>query len=77
MVLRLLLKPIDDIVIYGVYTEVCVDRVIAELIGLGPKLHLVTDAIASSIDQSAFVDKWNQRGAQLTTFEELRIQIFN
>jgi nicotinamidase/pyrazinamidase len=75
-VLRLLLKPIGDIVIYGVYTELCVDRVITELIGLGPKLHVVKDAIASR-DTSLFLDKWSQRGVQLTTFEELRINVFN
>jgi len=77
-ILRLLLQPISDVVIYGVYTEVCVDRVITELIGLGPKLHLVKDAIAtSSSDRAGFFEKWTQQGAQLITFEELRIRIFN
>jgi len=77
-ILRLLLQPISDIVIYGVYTEVCVDRVITELIGLGPKLHLVKDAVASRAnDQSSFLDKWTQQGVELITFAELRILIFN
>ncbi len=77
-ILRLLLQPISDIVIYGVYTEVCVDRVITELIGLGPKLHLVKDAVASRAnDQSSFFDKWTQQGVELITFAELRILIFN
>jgi nicotinamidase/pyrazinamidase len=75
-VLRLLLKPIGDVVIYGVYTEVCVDRVITELIGLGPRLHVVKDAIASR-DNPNFLEKWAQQGVQLTTFAELRISIFN
>ncbi len=76
--LRLLLQPFADVVIYGVYSEVCVDRVITELIGLGPKLHVVSDAIASAgADQADFRGKWTQRGVQLITFEELRIRIFN
>ncbi|MDO8434338.1 MAG: isochorismatase family protein [Candidatus Binatus sp.] len=77
-VLRLLLQPIADIVIYGVYTEACVDRVITELIGLGPKLHVVKEAIASaSADRADFLEKWSQQGVQIISFEELRIRIFN
>jgi len=29
---------------YGVYTEACVRREIAALIGVGPKLHIISDA---------------------------------
>jgi len=36
----------QDIVMYGVYTEACVAREIAALIGVGPKLHIITDAVA-------------------------------
>ena len=41
-ILRLVLRPYKDIVMYGVYTESCVEREISALVGLGPKLHLVT-----------------------------------
>jgi nicotinamidase/pyrazinamidase len=77
-VLRLVLQPFKDIVIYGVYTETCADREITALAGLGPKLHVVKDAIVfNGIDAASFFAKLQQAGVELISFDDLKLQMLN
>lgn len=75
-ILRLVLRPYQDIVIYGVYTERCADREITALVGLGPKLHLIKDAVVfSGIEPASFFEKWQHEDVELISFEELKRKI--
>ncbi|HEV2171001.1 MAG TPA: cysteine hydrolase family protein [Candidatus Binatus sp.] len=77
-ILRLVLRPYTDIVFYGVYTEACVDREISTLVGIGPKLHIVTDAVAVVGEESpTFHEKLQQEGVDLLSFQDLKVQILN
>jgi nicotinamidase-related amidase len=77
-ILRLVLRPYEDIVMYGVYTEACVDREITALIGLGPKLHIVTDAVAIVGGESpTFHAKLQNEGVELISFADLKLRILN
>jgi nicotinamidase-related amidase len=77
-ILRLVLRPFKDIVMYGVYTESCVDREISALIGVGPKLHIITDAIAViGTESPTFHEKLLHEGVELLTFEQLKLQMLN
>ena len=77
-ILRLVLQPYNDIVVYGVYTELCVDREISTLLGLGPKIHIVRDAISiAGGDPAKFFDHWQAEGIELLTFEELKVRMLN
>ena len=77
-ILRLVLRPYQDIVMYGVYTESCVDREISALVGLGPKLHLVRNAVAIVGEESpTFNEKLQQEGVELVSFDELKLQMLN
>ena len=77
-ILRLVLHPYNDIVMYGVYTEACVEREINALIGVGPKLHLITDAVAVIGGESpTFLEKLQQEGVELLSFDELKIRMLN
>ena len=70
--------PTEDIVMYGVYTESCVEREISALVGLGPKLHLVRDAVAVIGGESPiFHEKLQQEGVDLISFDELKLQMLN
>ena len=77
-ILRLVLKPFNDVVVYGVYQETCVDRAIRELIGLGPKLHVVSDAIAVMSGKTVdYFDRWKSAGVDLIELEELKSLMLN
>ena len=77
-ILRLVLRPYEDIVMYGVYTEECVSREIAALAGVGPKLHIITDAVAMvGAESPTFHDKLRQQGVELLSFDELKIRMLN
>ena len=77
-ILRLVLRPYEDIVMYGVYTEACVDREITALTGLGPKLHIITDAVAIFGGESpTFHAKLQQEGVELLSFADLKLRILN
>jgi nicotinamidase-related amidase len=77
-ILRLVLRPYQDIVMYGVYTEACVAREITALIGVGPKLHLVTDAVAVVGGESpTFNEKLKQEGVELISFDDLKLRMLN
>jgi nicotinamidase/pyrazinamidase len=77
-ILRLVLRPYQDIVMYGVYTESCVDREIAALVGVGPKLHIITDAVAIiGAETPTFQEKLQQQAVELVTFNELKLRMLN
>ena len=77
-ILRLVLRPYQDIVMYGVYTESCVDREITALIGVGPKLHLVTRRGRSHRRGiPGLHEKLQQEGVELISFDELKLQMLN
>ena len=77
-ILRLVLHPFQDIVIYGVYTEACVSREIAALTGVGPKLHIVTDAVAVvGTESPTFHEKLQQEGVEMISLEELKVRMLN
>ncbi|MGA7873293.1 MAG: cysteine hydrolase family protein [Candidatus Binatus sp.] len=77
-ILRLVLRPYQDVVMYGVYTESCVARELTALIGVGPKLHLVRDAVAIIGEESpTFNEKLQQEGVNLLAFDELKLQMLN
>jgi nicotinamidase-related amidase len=77
-ILRLVLRPFEDIVMYGVYTESCVDREITALIGVGPKLHIVTNAVAVIGGESPlFHEKLQQEGVELISFDDLKLRMLN
>jgi nicotinamidase/pyrazinamidase len=77
-IMRLLLKPYTDVVIYGVFTEVCVDHAVNMLAGLGPKLHVVSNAIADIGPNAAgVIRKWKDRGIEMLTLDELKARLLN
>jgi nicotinamidase-related amidase len=77
-ILRLVLRPYQDIVMYGVYAEACVQREISALVGLGPKLHLVRDAVSVIGGESPiFHEQLQQEGVDLIEFDQLKLQMLN
>ena len=58
-ILGAMLKDYTDVVVYGVYTEVCVADAIRGLQQFGKRLHVVTDAIADIGDEGpSFRQRW-------------------
>jgi nicotinamidase/pyrazinamidase len=77
-ILRLVLRPYKDIVMYGVYTETCVDREISAIVNVGPKLHLLRDAVAIVGGESpTFNAKLQQEGVELLSVDDLKLQMLN
>jgi len=77
-VLRLLLEHYKDIVVYGVFTEVCVDHAINLLAGLGPKVTVVSDAIAYiGRDADAVRARWQQMGIELIKLDDLKTRLLS
>ncbi|TMA37620.1 MAG: cysteine hydrolase family protein [Deltaproteobacteria bacterium] len=71
VVLPRLLEGVDDVVIYGVVTEICIDRAVRALLGRGPSLHVVRDAIAP-LDEARGREceqRWQAAGVELITTE--------
>ena len=67
-ILGAILKDYTDVVIYGVYTEVCVADAVRGLQQFGKLLHLVTDATADIGDDGpSFRQRWREEGVELTT----------
>ena len=63
---------------YGVYTEECVARELAALIGVGPKLHIITDAVAVvGTESPTFHEKLLQQGVELIRFDDLKLLMLN
>jgi nicotinamidase/pyrazinamidase len=74
--LRRILPLFEDVVVYGVYTEVCVRDAIAGLLPMGPQIHIVTDAIADiGSDGDAHRLRWKVAGANLVTVSEITDRI--
>jgi len=77
-ILRMMLKPYRDIVVYGVYTEICVAHAVEGLASLGPKITIVSDAIA---DLGPIADsvraKWKEEGIEFVTLAQLKELIPN
>lgn len=73
LVIDTLLRGKEDVVVYGVVTEVCVDQAIAGLKDRAVRLHVPLDAIAA-LDETraaATLDKWRRWGVRLTTVAEV------
>jgi nicotinamidase/pyrazinamidase len=71
-ILRELLRGRPDVVVYGVYTEVCVNDAVRGLMALGCRIHLVTDATADiGADGPGYRDRWAAEGVDLTTVARL------
>jgi nicotinamidase/pyrazinamidase len=68
-----LLQGKEDIVVYGVVTEVCVDQAITGLKDRPVRLHVVVDAIAALNAERGqdTVEKWKRWGVRLTTAAEV------
>ena len=72
-ILRMLLEPFRDVVIYGVYTEVCIAHAVEGLTQLGPKLTIVSDAIADIGDDADSIrHKWSDAGIEFATVAEIK-----
>jgi nicotinamidase/pyrazinamidase len=75
-VLARILRDYTDVVVYGVYAEVCVNDAIRGLLELGPKIHAVTDAIADIGAEGARCrEQWRAAGVELLTLDELAARL--
>jgi nicotinamidase/pyrazinamidase len=74
-ILRMLLESYRDIIVYGVFTEVCVDHAVMGLVGLGPQVHVVADAIADiGEDADTVRTKWTAAGVDFITLAQLHAE---
>src|SRR5207249_11839546 len=68
-----LLAGVEDGVVYGVVTGVCLDHGVGALLGRGPRLHVVRDAIAA-LDEARGLEcqeRWRAAGVELVTTEAI------
>jgi nicotinamidase/pyrazinamidase len=68
-----LVNRYDDFVVYGVYTDVCVDYAVQALLEQGAKPYVVLDAI-HEIDPAkaaAARERWSERGVKTITTKQL------
>ena len=74
--LRRLLPAYRDVIVYGVYTEVCVRDAVNGLLRLGARVHVVTDAIADiGAKGDAYRSRWKTASVTLLTLAELEQQL--
>jgi nicotinamidase/pyrazinamidase len=68
-----LAREYDNIVIYGVFTDVCVDFAVNALLEHGKRPYVVIDAIheISPANGAAARKRWLRRGVKTTTHDEL------
>ena len=68
-----LLRTMEDVVVYGVVTEVCVDQAVTGLKDRPTRLHVPLDAIAALNEERGqeMLTKWRRWGVQLTTVAEI------
>lgn len=72
-VFDMLLQGKEDVIVYGVVTEVCVDQAITGLKDRPVRLHVPVDAIAALSEERGreTLAKWDQWGVHLTTVAEV------
>lgn len=72
-VFDVLLHEKDDVVVYGVVTEVCVDQAITGLKNRPVHMHVPVDAIAALNEARGqeTLEKWRRWGVHLTTVAEI------
>ncbi len=75
--LSTLAKDYSDVVVYGVCTDICVDQAVRGLLRLGPKITVVTDAIAElDADRGREVrDEWREGGADLIDYSTISARL--
>jgi nicotinamidase/pyrazinamidase len=72
LLLRTLVLDYEDVVVYGVYTEICVRDAINGLRDLGVRLHVVEDASAHiGVDGPAHHARWRAEGINIITVQQL------
>jgi nicotinamidase/pyrazinamidase len=75
-ILARILRGYTDVVVYGVYTEVCVNDAVRGLLKLGPKIHVVTDAVADiGAAGPGYREQWRAAGVELLTLAELSARL--
>ncbi|HVA69321.1 MAG TPA: isochorismatase family protein [Candidatus Binataceae bacterium] len=68
-----LIRRHPGVVVYGVYTEVCVNDAVRGLLRLGAEVTVVSEAIAHIGDNPApIIAEWERAGVALVTLAELR-----
>jgi len=73
-VLDTLLQGKEDIVVYGVVTEICVDLALAALKDRPLRVHVPVDAIAALDEEGGkkTLEKWRRWGVHLTSVAEVK-----
>jgi len=68
-----LLRGKEDVVVYGVVTEICVDLALAALKNRPVRLHVPVDAIAALNEEKGkeMMEKWQHWGVHLTSTTEV------
>lgn len=76
-VFDILLRRKEDVVVYGVVTEVCVDQAITGLKDRSVRLHVPVDAIAALNEEQGkkTLEKWRRWGVHLTTVVEVVAEV--
>jgi nicotinamidase/pyrazinamidase len=76
-VLDTLLQGKEDVVVYGVVTEICVDLALAALKDRPVRLHVPVDAIAALSEERGkeTLEKWRRWGIHLTTVAEVKAEL--
>ena len=72
-----LFERYHDAVIYGVFTDVCVDLAVRDFAKYDRKVHVISDAIAplDKDNARAAIERWQSAGVDLLTFEQLRSRL--
>ncbi len=76
-VLDTLVRGKEDVVVYGVVTEICVDLALAALKDRPVRLHVPVDAIAALSEERGkeTLEKWRRWGVHLTTVAEVKAEL--
>jgi nicotinamidase/pyrazinamidase len=76
-VFDILLEGKEDVVVYGVVTEVCVDQAVTGLKDRPVRLHVPVDAIAALSEERGkeTLEKWRGWGVRLTTVAEVMAEL--
>jgi nicotinamidase/pyrazinamidase len=71
-----ILAEIKHVVVYGVYTEVCVRDALRGLVRMRPRVHVITDAIADiGPEGDSYRQEWKASGINLISLEELKREL--